>query len=184
VISKAAHVVLDFLVEMPHDLTEHPLHVTRFEAYRQHLVDEILETEKIPCEVKHEREPRNRGFVTYMRTTEPFRLRFTLTSDGSFTRFVATDFIKTQPFNNAEVEPNIRIHMLICDFLCEIEAKGLAHIEVTDEGNYLPSKSFEQLFQRFSLNYTMIRNFSEWLKRSGWGNSMGTRRPGTAITEA
>jgi len=102
-----------------------------------------------------------KGFVDTPETTESFVLVFARL-DG---RWYAKDYIKTQAFSDEEAEPNSFIHMLICDFLKEVEKQGLAEVRVYDEGDYYETEDVRVLLRAYGATYEVIRKLVEALER-------------------
>jgi hypothetical protein len=105
-----------------------------------------------------------KGFVDTPETTESFALYFVELSPK---KFYATDFIKTQAFTDEEVEPCTRVHMLISDFLEDVEREGLAKVHVKDEGNFYKTKEINKLLESFGATAALIGRITRTLTGKG-----------------
>ena len=101
-----------------------------------------------------------KGFVDTPETTESFALYFVQLSP---TKFYATDFIKTQAFSDEEVEPCARVHMLICDFLKDVEREGLAKVDVRDEGDFCRTGDLNTLLKSYGATMALIGRITKAL---------------------
>jgi hypothetical protein len=101
-----------------------------------------------------------KGFVDTPETTESFALYFVELSPR---KFYATDFIKTQAFTDEEVEPCARVHMLISDFLEDVEREGLAKVHVKDEGNFYKTGDVNKLLESFGATAALIGKLTRML---------------------
>ncbi|MCD6421815.1 hypothetical protein J7L13_00495 [bacterium] len=118
-----------------------------------------------PIDRPAEYELPTKGFLTTPKTTESFCLAFVPLYNGYW---YANDFTKTQPANNEEVEPCARAHMIICDFLEELENRNLAKVAVNDEGEYLPDHNLDRLLKSFGANWALIQAVARALEGAGW----------------
>jgi len=107
-----------------------------------------------------------KGFIDTPETTESFCLAFVKLDE----RWYAKDFIKTQAFTDEEVEPNSFVHMLICDFLKDVEGQRLADVRVHDEGDYYTTGKAETLLRSYGATYAVIQKVLRMLaERRGGG---------------
>lgn len=105
-----------------------------------------------------------KGFVDTPSTTESFAVYFVKLPE----RYCADDFIKTQPFTDEEAAPNTFIHMLICDFLRDVEKEGLADVYIRDEGDYCKTGDRELLMKSFGATAALIGRIASTLEKMGW----------------
>jgi len=110
-----------------------------------------------------------KGFIDTPETTESFCLAFVKLDE----RWYASDFIKTQAFTDEEVEPNSFVHMLICDFLKDVEGQGLlVGARIHDEGDYYTTGNAETLLRSYGATHAVIQKVLRMLagKRSSSGS--------------
>lgn len=105
-----------------------------------------------------------KGFVDTPETTESFAAYFVELSPR---KFYATDFIKTQAFTDEEVEPCSRVHMLICDFLKDVEREGLAKVHVKDEGDFYRTGDINKLLESYGATAALIGKITRTLSGRG-----------------
>jgi hypothetical protein len=105
-----------------------------------------------------------KGFVDTPETTESFAVYFVELSPR---KFYASDFIKTQAFTDEEVEPCTRVHMLISDFLKDVEREGLAKVHVKDEGNFYRTGDVNELLGSFGATAALIGRITRTLTGKG-----------------
>jgi len=105
-----------------------------------------------------------KGFVDTPETTESFAVYFVQLSPR---KFYATDFTKTQAFTDEEVEPCSRVHMLISDFLKDVEREGLAKVHVKDEGNFYKTGDINKLLESFGATAALIGRITRTLTGKG-----------------
>jgi hypothetical protein len=110
---------------------------------------------RVPC----------KGFIDTPDYTETIDITF---AEIRPDKFFCTSFSKTQPFTNEQVEPNSFIHMLLCEFLGDIEKQGHAKVHVKDEAGYYETRSVDVLLKNFGAGYEVIARIGKALSEAGW----------------
>jgi len=83
-------------------------------------------------------------------------------------KFYCCDLCKTQPGSHEEVQNNSFVHMLLCDFLADVEKEGLAKVHVKDEADYYKTHDLNVLLKNFGAGYAVIERVGKALKEAGW----------------
>jgi hypothetical protein len=107
----------------------------------------------------------SKGFVDTPDTTESIVMCF---AEIRPDKFFCHQFCKTQPFTNEQVEPNSFIHMLLCEFLSDIEKEGYAKVHVKDEADYYTTRDVDVLLKNFSAGYEVIERVGKAIEKAGW----------------
>lgn len=106
-----------------------------------------------------------KGFVDTPESTESIVMMF---AEVLANKFYCAQFCKTQPFTNEQVEPNSLVHMLICDFLADVEKQGHAKVHVHDEADYYSTRDVDVLLKNFSAGYEVIERVGKAIEKAGW----------------
>jgi len=106
-----------------------------------------------------------KGFIENPESTESIAFTF---AEILPNKLFCTDLCKTQPFTNEQVEPNSFIHMLLCEFLSDIEKQGHAKVHVKDEADYYTTRDIDVLLKNFGAGYEVIDRVGKALGKVGW----------------
>jgi hypothetical protein len=106
-----------------------------------------------------------KGFIENPGSTESIVVAF---AEIKPDKFYCSDLCKTQPFENEQVENNTFIHMLLCDFLADVEKQGHAKVHVNDEADYYSTRSVDVLLKNFGAGYDVIARVGKMLGEAGW----------------
>ena len=105
------------------------------------------------------------GFMVNTAASESISLIF---AELSPNKYFCTDMSKTQPFRHEDVRDSAFVHMLMCDFLADVEKQGYAKVVVKDEGDYYNTRSLDVLLKNFGAGYAVIAAVGKALEEAGW----------------
>jgi len=105
------------------------------------------------------------GFIVNTAASESIAMIF---AELSPNKYFCTDLSKTQPFRNEDVQDSAFVHMLMCDFLADVEKQGHAKVVVKDEGDYYNTHSLDVLLKNFGAGHAVIASIGKALEEAGW----------------
>jgi len=143
----------------------------KIEAPTKQNVDKIISIAKrgtkqltshgVRIKITNVNKPRERGIIIRTGVTEDINLSFYW---ATVDKWVAEDFVKTQPFKGDEFLKSSLVHMWFCSLLHEIEDRGLGRVDVHDEGGFYQKGKMSELQEKFK---TIMRRL-EILKQGGY----------------